>query len=463
MSNKFAERSISKLTLKPTSRMKRWVPLSVPDIKVYAAAVLYQGVIWKPTYEMYYTTDTLFATPGLKPYMSYNKFKLIDKFLHFVDDEELGDTYAKSAKIQPIWDYVNERYSMIYTPKQNIAIDESLLLWKGRLTWKQSILTKRARFDVKSFLLCESEIGYILKSLIYTGKEMTDALDGEEYHYVATKIVLALIRELLDKGYTLYIDNWYSSFELTSLLLTRQTDTIGTLVKSRKNLPPDMNKKNLKKDERVVYYESLTNAMVTKWKDKKDVHTISTFVNDGETLVRRSGKDKVIPTVIDIYNRGMGGVDKSDQMMTSYDVERKRVKKWYKKVFNHLINQCAFNAQILHKCMGGELTPLKFRKVLVGCLLEKYGIYTIPSGQRGRTKIHDTHLRLIGRHFPVYVTRKKPQNDGENHIYKGQHQRRCVVCRNSKRRREVRFECKECDVGLCAAPCFMIYHTQKRY
>ena len=94
--------------------------------------------------------------------------------------------------------------------------------------------------------------------------------------------------------------------------------------------------------------------MVTKCKDKKDVHTISTFVNDDKTLVRRAGKDKLIPTVVDIYNRGMGGVDKSDQMMTSYDVECKRVKKWYKKVFNH-INPCAFNAQILHKRMGGEL------------------------------------------------------------------------------------------------------------
>ena len=106
------------------------------DVKIYAAIVLYQGILWKPTYKMYYTTDTLFSTPGLKLYMSYNKFKLIDKFLHFVDDEELGDNYPRAAKIQPVWDYVNSKFSMLYTPKQDIAIDESLLLWKGRLTWK---------------------------------------------------------------------------------------------------------------------------------------------------------------------------------------------------------------------------------------------------------------------------------------------------------------------------------------
>ena len=327
------------------------------DVNVYAATVLYQGIIWKPTYEMYYTTDMMFSTHGLKRFFSYNKFKFIDKFLHFVDDDDLGNNYPKAAKIQPLWDYFNNLYSALYTPKQEIAIDESLLLWKGRLTWKQSILTKRARFGVKSFLLCESESGYIWKSFLYTGKEMTDALLGD-HHYVATKIVLNLMDELLDKGYTLFIDNWYSSFELSMYLLTRQTDTIGTLVKTRKNLPPDMNKTVVKKGERVLYYESLTNIMVTKWKDKKDVHMMATFVNDRETQVRHAGKDKMIHSVVDIYNRSMGGVDKSDQMMTSYDVERKRVKKLYKKIFNHLINQCAFNAHILHKVKGGRLTPL---------------------------------------------------------------------------------------------------------
>ena len=72
----------------------------------------------------------------------------------------------------------------------------------------------------------KSESGYIWRSLIYTSKEMTDALVGDQYHYVATKIVLGLLQGLLDKGYTLFVDNWYSSFELSSLLLTRQTGTM---------------------------------------------------------------------------------------------------------------------------------------------------------------------------------------------------------------------------------------------
>ena len=67
------------------------------------------------------------------------------------------------------------------------------------MTWKQSILTKQPRIGVIPFLLCESESGYIWRSLIYTGKEMTDALVGDEYDYVVTTIVFGLLRVYLIK------------------------------------------------------------------------------------------------------------------------------------------------------------------------------------------------------------------------------------------------------------------------
>ena len=34
--------------------------------------------------------------------------------------------------------------------------------------------------------------------------------------------------------------------------------------------------------------------------------------------------------VENVYNNQMDGIDRIDQMLTSYEVEQKRVKKWYK-------------------------------------------------------------------------------------------------------------------------------------
>ena len=79
-------------------------------------------------------------------------------------------------------------------------------------------------------------------------------------------------------------------------------------------------------------------------------------ISDENVSVVRRGKDVTVPLVINIYNNMVGGVDRSDQMMNSCLVERKRLKRWYKRMLLHLINSCVFNAHTSHKKKGGKLT-----------------------------------------------------------------------------------------------------------
>ena len=46
-------------------------------------------------------------------------------------------------------------------------------------------------------------------------------------------IVMNLLGDLVDKGYTLYMDNYYNSVELCGELLRRKTHTVGMLRKNR--------------------------------------------------------------------------------------------------------------------------------------------------------------------------------------------------------------------------------------
>ena len=64
---------------------------------------------------------------------------------------------------------------------------------------------------------------------------------------MATKIVMELMHDLLDIGNSLSTGNWYSSFELSKLLLSHSTDTVGTIHADSKELPADMKKKEGKK------------------------------------------------------------------------------------------------------------------------------------------------------------------------------------------------------------------------
>ena len=214
--NRFASQVINKKEVSANSRMRRWLPVTAPEIRQYIAIFLYQGVLWKPTYEMHYTTNPLFASVGIKWLLSYYKFKLIDKFIHFVDSIILPINYPVLPKVSIVWDYLTNKYREVYTPTQNISIDESHLLWKSRFSWKQCICSKSARFGIKTFSLCESDSGYVRKSMLYTGSEMTNTLSSD-YRYVATRVVMFLMDGLLDQGYKLYINNWYSSYELSSV------------------------------------------------------------------------------------------------------------------------------------------------------------------------------------------------------------------------------------------------------
>ena len=184
---------------------------------------------------MYHTQDKLFETPGFKKILTQNKLVLIEKYIHFVDISQLDSQYNRTAKIEPIHTYLVERWQSLLTLGRDISVDEALLLWKGRLSWKQFIRTKRARFGIKSFVLADASTGYVWNSILYSGDD-TNVDPNSEYQYQATNIVMTLTEKLLDEGRCLYIDNWYSSMELLDELGKRGTDVVGTVRKDHKGL-----------------------------------------------------------------------------------------------------------------------------------------------------------------------------------------------------------------------------------
>jgi len=86
--------------------------------------------------------------------------------------------------------------------------------------------------------------------------------------------------------------------------------------------------------------------MVLKFKDKRDLHMLSTKHTDNTVMVpRRENKSK--PDVVLDYNRGKSFIDLSDQMASYGSLLRKSLK-WYRKVvFELLLNTSIVNALCL--------------------------------------------------------------------------------------------------------------------
>ena len=121
----------------------------------------------------------------------------------------------------------------------------------------QYIPTKRKRFGIKFYELCESDTGYVWNFLIYTGN---DTNCSEQYRHLPTteKIICSLCSPLFDKGYCLYTDNFYTSSTLADSLVERQTDYVGILKLNSRGVPHQVKEKKLKKGELVAAFKKKT-------------------------------------------------------------------------------------------------------------------------------------------------------------------------------------------------------------
>ncbi|KAG8222624.1 hypothetical protein J437_LFUL002618 [Ladona fulva] len=201
-----------------------------------------------------------------------------------------------------------------------LVIDESLVLFKGHLGFKQYIPSKRHRFGMKLFILCDCETGIVLDMIVYTGKK-TDIIWSSELG-LSGEVVKKLMGNYLGKGHILYTDNYYTSPNLCDFLLKNKTGSWGTVRVNRKNMPTFHKKKMVRGD---IERQSNGNMIAMKWHNKRDVCILST-VHKGQLM--DSGKknfetNEVIfkPDAVVDYIKNMRLVDKLDMMVGSVEFQ----------------------------------------------------------------------------------------------------------------------------------------------
>ena len=130
---------------------------------------------------------------------------MICKLLHFIDNESLPKYQGplRLFKIKHVICHLNIKFQNLYLPHQNIAINESLTLWKGHQSIRQYLPLKASKFGIKTLELCESRTGYLWCFLVYTGKNtvLQSSLITPDTPKTAA-IVLELLEPLFGCGHT---------------------------------------------------------------------------------------------------------------------------------------------------------------------------------------------------------------------------------------------------------------------
>ena len=464
--NQYANATISK---KPTYMDKsgQWNPTTPVEIRKLIGLFIYHGLVPVSTFSRYWSTKTLYHGLWSRSFMSRHRFYALLSMLHIVDPQ----TEEKTNKLRKVDKFVNifKGHCMsLYQPHKEVAIDERIVKSKHRSGIRQYIKNKPIKFGIKLWVLAESKTGYTFNFDVYAGKN-----GNTEPHKngLAYQVVTKLMEPLLNQGYNLYFDNFYTSVILVKDLLAAGVPSCGTCAENRKGFPQAMKGGKIwartaqRGDMRWNRDEEILSL---QWKDNKVVTMLSSMHSgDDHVMVTRKTRsdgnwqnvEVKQPAVIKDYNSFMNGVDKSDQLLSAYNLHRKCVR-WWKTLFFHLIDIATVNAFILFKTQAQRFphmqglerskrfSVLEFREELARNLAQLEEFSDPPLSEKGSKKdvtIFDTD------HMIKFSSSK----------------RNCKVCyAKSKKELKVLSYCSapQCNVYLHCTPsnnCFEVWHSRE--
>ena len=123
----------------------QWKDVTNDEIKVVLGLCILMGVVKKPVIKLYWSTKVMLATPFYSELLPRNLFLKILSNMHFANNAD-DDSNDRLFKTRHVVKTIILNFRETFTPYQNIATDESLLQFHGRLRFKQYDPSKNARF-----------------------------------------------------------------------------------------------------------------------------------------------------------------------------------------------------------------------------------------------------------------------------------------------------------------------------
>ena len=155
--------------LQQYSRATAWFPVTTDEIKTFIGLPLLTGLVDKKgDIAKYWTKEKTLATPFFNATMSRNRYQLISRFLHCSDNNSRpANCTDKLYKIRPVYDLLKRTWKDMYNLNEHIAIDEGMLKWKGRLSFRVYNKNKPIKYGIKSYILCDSGNSYCWSLDVY--------------------------------------------------------------------------------------------------------------------------------------------------------------------------------------------------------------------------------------------------------------------------------------------------------
>ncbi|CAD1468351.1 unnamed protein product [Heterotrigona itama] len=381
----------------------------------FLGVILNMGTIPVPNIKYYWTKEHVGNIPFFRNIFRRERFLQIFWMLHLNENVSRNpNVTTRIQKVSNFIDYIDGKFQEHFTPDREISIDESVVKFKGKINSITYNPKKPTKWRIRIYVLSDARTGYIYAMLPYYGSVSTESL----------------IRPDLP------------------------------VKQNRKYIPAVIKKPAVTKNTVAAYRSG--DILLLAWKDKRIVTILSSYDTSGtKTIERRVKKAGTVniskPNVIINYNMNMGGVDKADQLASSYCFMRKSCK-WWRKIFFWGLEVCAINSYILCKVSARrENRTLMSHCMFVRKLVEQLvgDFRDGASSKLRRPSASDKEERLNGKlHILLHCEDVKSED--------------CFVCSNRKikgGRRQTNYFCDTCNrkPGLHVVDCLERYHTMESY
>ena len=140
--------------------------------------------------------------------------------------------HDRLGKVRPLIDHLSSKFSSLYDPSKDVAVDEAMIKFQGRSALKQYMPMKPIKRGIKVWVLGDSTNGYFSRFQVYMGREENREVG------LGAHVVKSLTSDLKHKYHHVYFDNFFTSVQLLEQIEEDGIYGCGTARKDRRGFPP---------------------------------------------------------------------------------------------------------------------------------------------------------------------------------------------------------------------------------
>lgn len=212
--------------------------------------------------------------PLLRATMPVKRFKTFLSCARF-DDKTMRPARQSNdrlAAVRVMFDRFAAKCLQFYSPSPFMCVDETLAGFKGKCRFRVYIPSKPDRYGIEVWTLCDNKTHYLYNFQVYLGKEGLTPQQNQ-----GARVVQDLTVPIYNSGRNITTDNFFTSHALGQFLLSKSLTLLGTVRKSRKEVPMQLMMKRRPAYESKFAFTSDTMLVSYAPKKNKTVLVMSTM------------------------------------------------------------------------------------------------------------------------------------------------------------------------------------------